>query len=119
MSTRENTPTDTNTEADTMNDTELMNAAATFAARHNATMEYATAIVAKADTWVPAAAGHEEPTTYRDGRRLLYCFNPATGEHRYLNLGNDTIEEIAVFGTDLVACYITGEPAATPTNSIY
>lgn len=103
--------TENNDRSKTMNANDLIAAAEAFAERNNATIEYAMAIVAKADTWVPAACGHEEITCYRDGRRLLYCFNPATGDHAYINCDTDMIESVEVFGTDLVACYITGEVA--------
>jgi len=41
--------------------------------------------------WIPAANGTEEPFTTRTGRRLLYCWQPSTGRHAYLDLGSDLI----------------------------
>lgn len=41
--------------------------------------------------WYPASGGTETPTTYRTGRRLLYCYQPSTGRHSYLDLGTDII----------------------------
>lgn len=41
--------------------------------------------------WVPAANGDEEPFTTRSGRRLLYCFQPRSGKHAYLDMGTDII----------------------------
>jgi hypothetical protein len=41
--------------------------------------------------WVPASGGTEEPFTARSGARLLYCYQPRSGKHAYLNLGTDLI----------------------------
>lgn len=41
--------------------------------------------------WMPANAGTEEPFLTRSGRRLLYCYQPSTGKHAYLDLGTDII----------------------------
>lgn len=41
--------------------------------------------------WVPACGGTETPFTTRTGRRLLYCYQAATGKHAYLDLGTDLI----------------------------
>lgn len=41
--------------------------------------------------WVPACGGTETPFTSRSGHRLLYCYQPASGRHGYLNLGTDII----------------------------
>jgi hypothetical protein len=41
--------------------------------------------------WVPASNGTEEPFTSRSGARLLYCFQPRSGKHAYLDLGTDLI----------------------------
>jgi len=43
------------------------------------------------DNWVPACGGTEQPFTSRTGRRLLYCWQPSTGRHAYLDLGSDLI----------------------------
>lgn len=41
--------------------------------------------------WQPASGGTEEPFTTRGGRRLLYCWQPTTGRHAYLDLDTDLI----------------------------
>ena len=38
--------------------------------------------------WVPACGGTEAPFTTRTGRRLLYMWNPTTGEHAYYDVPN-------------------------------
>lgn len=45
----------------------------------------------KVDEWIPACGGHEEPFTVNH-TRWQYMYNPATGEHGYLNLDTDIIE---------------------------
>lgn len=52
--------------------------------------------------WIPACGRTEVPTTYRTGRRLLYCFQPSTGRHAYLDCETDLIL------TDEEAAYATG-----------
>jgi hypothetical protein len=42
-------------------------------------------------SWVPASGGTEEPFTARSGARLLYCWQPRTGRHAYLDVGTDLI----------------------------
>jgi hypothetical protein len=54
--------------------------------------EYWTAINEQADRWVVAACGTEVPSVRPDGRRVLYVFNPGTGEHGYLDLATDVVE---------------------------
>lgn len=44
-----------------------------------------------ADNWVPACNQTEQPFTTRMGFRLLYCWQPSTGKHAYLNLDTDII----------------------------
>lgn len=44
---------------------------------------------AEQGNWVPACGGAEVPFNTRTGRRLLYCFQPSTGKHAYLDLGTD------------------------------
>ncbi len=39
--------------------------------------------------WFPACGGTEQPFVTRNGQRLLYCWQPSTGRHAYLNLGTD------------------------------
>jgi hypothetical protein len=41
--------------------------------------------------WVPACAGTEKPFRTRSGRTLLYCWQPSTGKHAYLDTGTDII----------------------------
>lgn len=55
------------------------------------TKEYIQAVEEKADRWVPACGGLEQPFTMADGTRYLYVFNPALREHALLNLTTDTI----------------------------
>ena len=41
--------------------------------------------------WYPACNGTETPFFTRTGYRLLYCWQPSTGKHAYLNCDTDTI----------------------------
>lgn len=41
--------------------------------------------------WFPASDGTEEPFLTRSGRRLLYCWQPSTGRHAYLDMNSDLI----------------------------
>jgi hypothetical protein len=41
--------------------------------------------------WVAACNGTETPFTTRTGRRLLYCWQPSTGRHAYLDVNVDLI----------------------------
>lgn len=41
--------------------------------------------------WEPANGGHETPFLTRSGRRLLYCWQPSTGKHAYLDCSTDLI----------------------------
>lgn len=43
------------------------------------------------DNWVPAAGETETPFITRTGRRLLYCWQPSTGKHAYLDCDTDLI----------------------------
>lgn len=43
------------------------------------------------DNWLPANGGTETPFTTRTGARLLYCWQPSTGKHAYLDCGTDII----------------------------
>ena len=52
--------------------------------------EYRVALNEKADRWVPACGGKERPFITRNGRRVLYCFNPRSERHAYINLDTDT-----------------------------
>lgn len=44
---------------------------------------------AERGAWYPANGGKETPFTTRSGRRLMYCWQPSTGKHAYLDLGTD------------------------------
>ena len=46
---------------------------------------------AEQGNWIPACNGTEEPFYTRTGRRLLYCWQPSTGKHAYLDMGTDLI----------------------------
>ena len=41
--------------------------------------------------WYPASGGTETPFYSRCGRRLLYCWQPTTGNHAYLDCDTDLI----------------------------
>lgn len=46
---------------------------------------------AEQGNWFPACDGTETPFVTRTGKRLLYCYQPSTGNHAYLDLGSDII----------------------------
>jgi hypothetical protein len=41
--------------------------------------------------WFPACGGTEVAFTTRSGYRLLYCWQPSTGIHAYMNMDTDLI----------------------------
>lgn len=41
--------------------------------------------------WFPANNGSEQVFYTRSGRRLLYCWQPSTGNHAYLDCDTDLI----------------------------
>jgi hypothetical protein len=41
--------------------------------------------------WLVASGGTEVPFISRSGKRLLYCWQPSTGKHAYLDMGTDLI----------------------------
>jgi hypothetical protein len=45
----------------------------------------------KQGNWFPASGGTETVFTTRTGRRLLYCWQPTTGRHAYLDYQTDII----------------------------
>ena len=53
--------------------------------------------------WVPASNGTEVPFATKSGKRLLYCYQPRSGKHAYLDCGSDYIltdeEAMAYLGT--------------------
>jgi hypothetical protein len=52
--------------------------------------QFAAAVAANADRWVPACGGTETPFRTRSGRVLLYCWNPRRG-HAYLDVATDIV----------------------------
>lgn len=56
-------------------------------------MEILAAHEAKASqgNWYPACNGTEQPFLSRSGRKLLYCHQPSTGKHAYLDCDTDII----------------------------
>jgi hypothetical protein len=46
---------------------------------------------AEQGNWIPACNGSEKPFTTRTGKVLLYCWQPTTGRHAYLDCGTDII----------------------------
>lgn len=67
-------------------------------AKHLETPEYQAARISEADRWVPACCGLEKPYS-RDGVKILYVYNFATGRHGYLDMEKDI-----VFETDALCC---------------
>jgi len=51
----------------------------------------AAADKAEQGAWQPACGGTEVPFKTRTGRMLLYCWQPTTGRHAYLDCGTDLI----------------------------
>ncbi len=41
--------------------------------------------------WYPANGGTETPFISRTGKKLLYVWQPSTGNHAYLDCGTDLI----------------------------
>ena len=41
--------------------------------------------------WIPACNRTETPFLTKSGRTLLYCWQPSTGKHAYLDCGTDLI----------------------------
>lgn len=46
---------------------------------------------AEQGAWIPGSNGTETPFYTRTGARLLYCYQPSTGKHAYLNCDTDMI----------------------------
>jgi hypothetical protein len=46
---------------------------------------------AREGNWIPACNGTEVEFRTRNGYRLLYVWQPSTGNHAYLNLDTDII----------------------------
>jgi hypothetical protein len=53
--------------------------------------EFDIACQMKRDVWLPACQGTETPTRFRDGRLLLYVYNPFLARHAYLDVERDII----------------------------
>ncbi|MCP4203744.1 MAG: hypothetical protein GY769_17640 [bacterium] len=53
--------------------------------------EYREAVEARADRWVAACGGLEEPTRHRNGRSYLYVFNPGQMGHGWLDMETDIV----------------------------
>jgi len=47
--------------------------------------------LAEQGDWIPACQGTEVPFWTKTGRRLLYCYQPSTGKHAYLDVETDLI----------------------------
>jgi hypothetical protein len=43
------------------------------------------------DSWHPACNGTETPFIARSGAKLLYCFQPSTGNHAYIDVAKDMV----------------------------
>ena len=41
--------------------------------------------------WYPACGGTETPFKSRSGRTLLYCYQPSTGNHGYIDTQTDLL----------------------------
>jgi len=41
--------------------------------------------------WIPASGGSEVPFTTRNNYKLMYCYQPSTGRHAYINCETDII----------------------------
>jgi hypothetical protein len=46
---------------------------------------------AEQGNWIPACRGTEVPFRSRSGKVLLYCWQPSTGRHAYLDCRTDII----------------------------
>ena len=46
---------------------------------------------ARNGNWVPANGGTETVITARTGKRMLYCWQPSTGDHKYMDVDADVI----------------------------
>jgi hypothetical protein len=46
---------------------------------------------AEQGNWYPACGGTETPFLSRSGRRLLYCFQPSSGAHTYIDVSTDMV----------------------------
>lgn len=53
--------------------------------------EWESVVSMKLDAWIPANGNSEVEFVSRSGIRMLYCFNPSTGDHAYINCGTDMV----------------------------
>jgi hypothetical protein len=51
---------------------------------------YRQAVTMNLDIWVPACGGTEEISLVRN-KRILYCYNPKTKKHAWLDVDSDMI----------------------------
>lgn len=57
--------------------------------------------LAEQGNWIPACGGTEVPFFTRAGHKVLYCWQPSTGKHAYLDMGTDIIipnEDLVHYG---------------------
>jgi hypothetical protein len=54
-------------------------------------MNQTSPITTTQDQWIPACGGTEVPFNTRTGRRIQYLWNPATGQHAYIDCHTDII----------------------------
>jgi hypothetical protein len=54
-------------------------------------VQFNMALMGRKDCWVPASGGTETPFRSRSGRRLLYCYNPGTEQHAYVDCDTDIV----------------------------
>lgn len=69
-----------------------------------------TILESKSDNWIPANGGTEEPFIAKNGRRLLYCWQPLTGNHAYLDCDTDIMltDEEALQASGLLERFAVG-----------
>jgi hypothetical protein len=46
---------------------------------------------AEQGNWIPACGGTEVPFRTRSGFKVLYCWQPSTGKHAYINCETDML----------------------------
>jgi hypothetical protein len=54
-------------------------------------VEYPARVDRSQGNWYPACGGTETAFRTRGGHLLLYCWQPSTGKHAYLNVETDII----------------------------
>lgn len=72
-------------------DERRQNAVTTAADAARKRIDYHCAVALRVDNWLPACNGTETPFIARSGKRMMYCWNPATDQHAYLDLNCDMI----------------------------